>query len=88
MVKEYHEVFDSAAGSHGEATSLVCWIFFCEFDSFEEDSMTSDLGFNWVRGQGSCRSHSSFCGRDILPILSHVPFGGGKILGEVLADER
>ena len=25
---------------------------------------------------------------DILPILSHVPFGGGKRLGEVLAYER
>ena len=50
--------------------------------------MTSDLGFNWVRGQGSCGDHSSFCGADILTILSDVTFGGGEQLGEVLADER
>ena len=50
--------------------------------------MTSDLGFNLVRGQGSCGAHESFSGTDILPILSHVPFGGGKRLGEVLADKR
>ena len=49
--------------------------------------MTSDLGFNWVWGQGSCGAHGSFCGTDILPILSHVPFGGGKRLREVLADK-
>ena len=50
--------------------------------------MTSDLGFNWVRGQGSCGDHGSFCGTDIFPILSHVPFGGGKRIGEVLAYKR
>ena len=49
--------------------------------------MTSDLGFNWIRGQGSCGSHGSFCGTDLLPILSHVPFGCGKRLGEVLTDK-
>ena len=49
--------------------------------------MTYGLGFNWVRYQGSCWAQSSFCGTDMLPILSHVPFGGGKRLGEVLADK-
>ena len=49
--------------------------------------MTSDLGFNWVRGQGSCGDYGSFCSADIFPILSHVPFGGGERLGEVLAEE-
>ena len=43
--------------------------------------MTSDLGFNWIRGRGSCGDHGIFCGTDILPILLHVPFGGDKQLG-------
>ena len=50
--------------------------------------MTSELGFNWVRGQVSCWYHGSFCEADILPLLSHVPFGGGERFEEVLADER
>ena len=49
--------------------------------------MTSDLGFNWVRGQGSCGDHGSFCGADIFPILSQFPFGGGKLFEKVLVDK-
>ena len=78
MVKEDHAVFAAVDGSHGEAPSLVCCNFAREFNSFKEDSGTSDLGFDWVRGQGSCGAHGSFCRTDILPILLHVPFGGGK----------
>ena len=88
MVKEEHEVFSAVAGSHGEATSLVRHNFSHEFDIFEEDFVTSDFGFNWVRGQGSCGDHGSFCGTYILTILLHVPFCGGKRLVEVLADKR
>ena len=50
--------------------------------------MTYDLRFNLVRVQGSFGDHGNFCGADILPILSHEPFGGGERLGEVLADEH
>ena len=50
--------------------------------------MTSDLGFSWIRGQGSCGADGSLCGKDILLILLYVPFGSGKRLGEVLTDTR
>ena len=60
--------------------------YYRELDSFEEDFVTPYLGFNWVRSQGSFGAHGSFCGTDIFPILSHVPFSGVKRLGEVLAD--
>ena len=88
MFKEDCAVFAAAAGSNGEATSLARWKSSCELDSFEEDIVTSDFGFNCVRGQGSCGAHGSFCGTYIFPVLSHVPFGGGKRLGELLADKR
>ena len=43
--------------------------------------MTSDLGFNWVRGQGSCGAHSSFLWNiyfsDIVACINGLGPGGG-----------